>query len=260
MTAPWIVTKLSVWVATFTGVNRHTSAALSPYATVFIIRYLHLYLPSMAHIHMSPVAGFIITDCRCSVDFAYIKTSCLCVLRMSSVVMVRVRVSWLDLALDSQWEDTVLSSIQWWPRSAVSLQTDHWIKLQKFLSGCVEELVQFISFWHKKQKSCSIHSGHKCTLSVVCCGCESPWLRRGGSHSMMRFVKCFSNSGWTDPWSQVTALCPNVQLGSTLSPARGGSWVFTIRQFISIMKLCSQREKGRPVGWLTRKVGVRVEV
>lgn len=49
------------------------------------------------------------------------------------------------------------------------------------------------------------------------------------------------------------------------SPARGGSWVLTIRQFISVMKSCSQREKGWPDGWLAvqrlaLKVGVGVKV
>lgn len=39
------------------------------------------------------------------------------------------------------------------------------------------------------------------------------------------------------------------------SPARGGSWVFTIRQFIPVMKLCSQREKGWPVGPTTGSEG-----
>lgn len=39
------------------------------------------------------------------------------------------------------------------------------------------------------------------------------------------------------------------------SPARGGSWVFTIRQFIPVMKSCSQREKGWPVGPTTGSEG-----
>lgn len=82
-----------------------------------------------------------------------------------------------------------------------------------------------MSFSYKKNKSHVLYrdSGHMCTL----CKCnllwvwEGPWLRRGGSHPVMRYVRCFSNSGWTDPWSRVTALCPNVQQGSTLSCKRG---------------------------------------
>lgn len=34
------------------------------------------------------------------------------------------------------------------------------------------------------------------------------------------------------------------------SPVKGGSWVFTIRQFISVMKSCSQREKSWLDGWM----------
>ena len=49
------------------------------------------------------------------------------------------------------------------------------------------------------------------------------------------------------------------------SPAKAGSWVLTIRQFFSVMKSCSQREKGRPDGWvavqrLALKVGAGVKV
>lgn len=51
---------------------------------------------------------------------------------------------------------------------------------------------------------------------------EGPRLRRGGSHSVMRYVRCFSNSGWTDPWSRVTAWCPDVQRGPTLSCKKRG--------------------------------------
>lgn len=91
---------------------------------------------------------------------------------------------------------------------------------------------------------------------------EGPRLRRGGSHPVMRYVRCFSNSGWTDPWSRVTAWCPDVQRGSTLSCKRGQLGLHN--KTIHVWKeSCSQRERERSwpderlvVKRLALKVGV----
>lgn len=69
----------------------------------------------------------------------------------------------------------------------------------------------------------------------------------------MRYVRCLANSGWSDPWSRVTAWCPHVQQKNPPSPVKwkkeeGGSWVLTIRQFFSVMKWSSQQGKSRPAG------------
>lgn len=95
------------------------------------------------------------------------------------------------------------------------------IKLHKVHLGCVEEVVWFIPN-DIKNKSCSIRSGHKCTLSVICCGCESPWLRRGGSHSVMRFVNAFQTVGELTPKVRSPRYAP-VSSEAPPSPARVGS-------------------------------------
>lgn len=78
---------------------------------------------------------------------------------------------------------------------------------------------------------------------------------RGRGGPVIRYMRCFWNTGWADPWSCVAARCPDVQWGPTLA-CELGSWLLTIRQFIPLMKLCSlnsaeqsEREDGGGTGW-----------
>lgn len=60
------------------------------------------------------------------------------------------------------------------------------------------------------------HSTHWCLVRLR----VGPQQSRGGSQPAMRRVRCFLNSGWSDPWSQVTAWCPCPEKALP-SPVRG---------------------------------------
>lgn len=85
-----------------------------------------------------------------------------------------------------------------------------------------------------------------CCLALLL---EGLGLRRGGSHPVMRYVRCFSNSGWTDPWSRVAAGCPDVQRGSALSCERGQSGLHNKTIHLCNEVVFPERKVGQMDGW-----------